>query len=341
MRLAGQIADALDAAHRKGITHRDLKPANILVTRSGVKLLDFGLAKVGQAVQTDGAKAGTRGLTGEGTILGTLHYMSPEQVEGKEADARSDIFSFGLVFYEMFTGRRAFAASSPASVVAAILEREVPAIEPEGLNRVIQACLAKDPNERFQSARDLQRALDWSASATAVPAQVTSKFRKAVPWAAAAIFAILALLVWLRTLPRPAAPQWSVFTIVPPTGVHLTPIGAPASIPEISPDGSTVVYTSGGLWVRRADSLEDKWLRGAASMSPPFWSADSRAIVFTGPEVIRIRVPDGAPEVIGKIDSFTRGGSWSDHDDILISSGNKLYTVAPSRHETRLVEFRG
>ena len=113
MRLAGQIADALDAAHRKGITHRDLKPANILVTRSGVKLLDFGLAKVGQAVRTDGAKV-TEGLTGAGTILGTLHYMSPEQVEGKEADARSDIFSFGLVLYEMMTGNRAFDGDSAA-----------------------------------------------------------------------------------------------------------------------------------------------------------------------------------------------------------------------------------
>ena len=168
MRLAGQIADALDAAHRKGITHRDLKPANILVTRSGVKLLDFGLAKVRQAVRTDGETV-TEGLTGAGTILGTLHYMSPEQVEGKEADARSDIFSFGLVLYEMITGKRAFDGDSAASVMAGILEREAPALEPEGLNRVVKACLGQGPRRplskraRSEAGDRMERFREWGS----------------------------------------------------------------------------------------------------------------------------------------------------------------------------------
>ena len=296
MRLAGQIADALDAAHRKGITHRDLKPANILVTKSGVKLLDFGLAKVRQAVRTDGETV-TEGLTGAGTILGTLHYMSPEQVEGKEADARSDIFSFGLVLYEMITGNRAFDGDSAASVMAGILERETPALEPEGLNRVVRACLAKDPDDRFQSARDLKRALEWSDSGSGAPALVPRTSRKWIPWAAAAILTALAFLLWLRIGPAAGASPHLALTIVPPPGTPLASVGTSRSTPEISPDGSSVLYFSGGrVWVRRLDSLEPKLLREARGFSgAAFWSADSRAVVFPSDhDLIRVRVPDGA-----------------------------------------------
>jgi len=172
IRYAAQICDALDAAHRKGITHRDLKPANILVTKAGsqssIKLLDFGLAKVGP-VAPAGEEVTGMALTGDREILGTLYYMSPEQLEGKSADARSDIFSFGLVLYEMLTGKRAFGGTSQATIIAAILERPVPSVSSvatAALDRLLQRCLAKDPDDRWQSARDLKAELAWMASSS-------------------------------------------------------------------------------------------------------------------------------------------------------------------------------
>src|SRR4029453_8728704 len=173
---AGQIASALDAAHRKQIVHRDLKPSNILVSPKGVKLLDFGLAKLGREDTPLDDATLARGLTAAGTIVGTLHYMSPEQLQGAVADARSDIFAFGLVLYEMFTGKRAFDGASAASIIAAILERPAPSISevaPPSLDRLLQRCLAKDPEERWQSARDIKAALDLIAQPP-IPAQGTT-----------------------------------------------------------------------------------------------------------------------------------------------------------------------
>ena len=171
--LAEQILDALDAAHRKGIVHRDLKPGNILLTKSGVKVLDFGLAKIEHAPAVDSlsqVETQAASLTAEGSILGTLPYMSPEQVEGHDADARSDIFAFGVVLYELIAGTRPFTGKTQANLVASILKEEPrPLFEmqprtPRGLAEVVRTCLEKDPEKRWQSARDVRHALRWMAA---------------------------------------------------------------------------------------------------------------------------------------------------------------------------------
>src|ERR1700736_1057891 len=205
LKYAAQICDALDAAHRKNITHRDLKPANILLTKAGIKLLDFGLAKMGPALKADEATM-TMALTGRGEILGTLLYMSPEQVNGEEAGPRSDIFSFGLVLFEMLTGKRAFDGKSQASVIAAILERPAPSVSnvaPLALERVLKRCLEKDPENRWQSARDLKAELEWIASAAEPERTAPSESRLgSLPWVKAAavvtVIAAVALAGWWR-----------------------------------------------------------------------------------------------------------------------------------------------
>ncbi len=182
LRLAVQIAEALDAAHRKGFVHRDLRPANIMVTKSGVKVLNFGLAKMKAPAISE--ETATKALTGEDTPPETLQYTSPEQLQGKEADARSDIFSFGLVLYEMLTGRPAFNESSQAILIGAILHTEPPpassltASTPPALDRLIRQCIAKDPENRWQSARDLAAELQWIAetgSQSGIPAHVIAR----------------------------------------------------------------------------------------------------------------------------------------------------------------------
>jgi eukaryotic-like serine/threonine-protein kinase len=167
-----EIADPLDKAHRKGITHRDLKPGNIVLSKTGAKLMDFGLAKLRQGIAPAAAPVSAfptaqDPITVEGTILGTLQYMAPEQVEGKEADARTDIFALGAVVYEMATGKKAFQGKSQASVIGKILETDPPPISsiqpmtPPALDRVVKKCLRKDPDERWQSARDVTDELKW------------------------------------------------------------------------------------------------------------------------------------------------------------------------------------
>jgi eukaryotic-like serine/threonine-protein kinase len=222
LRYASQIADALDKAHRQGIVHRDLKPANVMLTKTGAKLLDFGLAKGEEIFQEDVDSSPTmsRPLTVQGSIVGTMQYMSPEQLEGKTVDARSDIFSFGAMLYEMATGSKAFEAKSHASLIASILKeeprpmRELQPLTPPGLEHIVKACLAKDPDDRPQSAHDLKLEFDWiressGISQVAQPAvERTSSRRKTFSMIFASVvcaaLAVGALAFLFRPQPAPA-----------------------------------------------------------------------------------------------------------------------------------------
>jgi serine/threonine protein kinase len=278
LRYAAQICDALDAAHRKGITHRDLKPTNILATKTGIKLLDFGLAKLGSvgigqpAKPPDGATL-TMALTGKNEIVGTLYYMSLEQLQtqanGQEIDARSDIFSFGLVLYEMLTGKRAFEGSSPASVIAAILERPAPSIAdvaPPALDRLLQRCVKKDPDDRWQSARDLKDELEWIANASGktITAPIAVKRRSLLPWATAAALAIIAggasWIAYRATRPAELKP---LVRLEVDLGPDVSLGSARGADVILSPDGTRLVYASKGkLFTRKLDQPQATELAG-------------------------------------------------------------------------------
>src|SRR4051794_4583572 len=237
LRYGMQIADGLDRAHRAGIVHRDLKPGNIMITKSGAKLLDFGLAKGAAAMPGESAAdlpTIAKPLTEEGTIIGTFQYMAPEQLEGAAADARTDIFALGTVLYEMATGRRAFDGKTRTSLIAAIVSSQPPPITnvlplaPASLDHIVATCLAKEPDARWQSAHDVAQELRWieTNAATAAPARTTS-----TRWIAIASLAVIAAIVLAALFARERMrPQEAVaFSMLPPHGYRF-------DSPQIAPD---------------------------------------------------------------------------------------------------------
>jgi Tol biopolymer transport system component len=328
LRYGQEIADALDKAHRQGIVHRDLKPGNVMLTKSGVKLLDFGLAKAMESPASRGSLTSLptqQGLTQEGTILGTFQYMAPEQLEGKDADARTDIFAFGCLLYEMATGAKAFSGSSQASLISAILRddprplSQVQPTSPAALERVVRTCLAKDPDERWQSASDLKRELRWiaeaSASGIAAPAAVVAappRRSSRAPWIVAAVAALAATVLAAALARRggaPAAPVYAFLDPPPRTSWQLT--GDEAAPPVVSPNGASVVFGAAGkLWVRSLRTGDVAPVAGTEGATFPFWSADSRSLgFFAGGKLRTIEATGGPAQVLADAPT-PRGGTW-------------------------------
>jgi serine/threonine protein kinase len=352
--VAIQIASALDAAHRQGVIHRDLKPANVMLTRTGAKLLDFGLARVTAAV---GAPSGTASalptaaptLTTEGSILGTFQYMSPEQLEGKEADARSDIFAFGAVLFEMIAGRKAFQGASQASLITALMSSEPPlvsSVQPmasPALDRVIRNCLAKSPDNRWQSARDLLSELQWIAEAgsqAGIPAPVAAhrRRRELLPWLVAAAVSLLLLASLFFTVAhlreQPVKANVVRFQVSVPDKFSFRWY----DVPSVSPNGEHIVFTASDdsgtnsrLFVRPLNSLTTTPLGAAEAGYFPFWSPDGRQIAFGNPRrLFRLDLSGGPPVAVCDTTNVITGGTWNRDGVIVFSVANVLQRVSAS-----------
>jgi eukaryotic-like serine/threonine-protein kinase len=346
LRIGSQVADALDHAHRAGIVHRDLKPGNVMLSPGGTKLLDFGLARqtapstLGRMATTELRGATQPGsLTGQGTILGTFHYMAPEQVEGRDADARSDIWAFGCLLYEMLSGRRAFDGASPASLIAAILERQPAPIDVAGtplafgLQRLIAACLEKRPDERFQSMRDVRRAIEWfpqHALSQAEPhpaARLRRRVWLAVPLAVILTAGMAAAMIW--RLPAASAHPAVLFNVTLPQ--HQGRMGGPSPAggvaypsPAVSPDGRRIAFVARGpagdaIFLRPVDSTHVELVRGTTGARHPFWSPEGASLAFfAGGKLKTIELASGISHVIADAPTGF-GGSWGSDGTILFS----------------------
>ncbi len=340
-----QIADALDKAHRQGVVHRDLKPGNIMLVKSGAKLLDFGLAKL-QAAETptnlSALPTEQANLTAEGTILGTLQYMAPEQLEAKEADSRTDIFAFGAVVYEMATGKKAFEGKSQASLIAAIMEKEPPAMSelqpmtPELLDWVVKRCLVKEPDGRVQSAADLMAELRLvSEVGTPVgpspPVTGPAAWRRAMPWGiVAVVLVIAAIMLWSDS---PVIPAVKVVTRTEITLPSTSPLGFGATagndqtLIALSPDGKKLVFVGRAaqgtqLYLREMDGLEITPIAGTEGAIHPFFSPNSNWVGYLTPDrVKKISLRGGGPITLCEAPTPTRA-TWT-HDDMIYFGSNQ------------------
>ena len=344
------IAEALAVAHRQGIVHRDLKPGNIMLTQGGAKLMDFGLAKpLGvqtvasgtvpsfTALPTMSGPSPMTPLTTAGSIVGTIQYMSPEQIEGKEADARSDIFAFGAVLYEMAAGKRPFEGKSQISLASAILEKEpesISALKPQvpiALEHVVTTCLQKNPEERYQTAHDIKLELQWIARERPVPATTAVAPAPApspLGWVAAVVVALLLGSVAGFLLHRPSSPAVSMRTVIdPPPGAAFRLTDDAGGPPVISPDGSTLAFTAtdqqgkNGLWVRPMNSVEARALAGTDDAIFPFWSPDSRSLGFFVNGKLKTIDVNGGSGVVVCDALLGRGGAWAASGVIVFSPG--------------------
>ncbi len=355
LRFGAEIAAALSAAHGKGIVHRDLKPGNVMLTKSGVKLLDFGLARAFEAPAsaTGLTEAATmaRDVTAEGVIVGTVAYMAPEQLEGRQADPRTDIFALGVVLYEMLTGRKAFVGASPATLISAILTSEPPPVSslqpitPPELDRLVGTCLAKDPAERWQSAHDVElqlRSIGASGSTLRAVTGAAPRRRRApwLPWAAAAACAALAAASLVRGGGQGRAPAPTVrFSVPPPESGGFNYV-VEGNFMAVSPDGSQIAYVAWGakdtaarVWLRPLSASEARPIAGTEGANSVLWSPEGRSLAFfTRDKLKRVDVAGGAPVPICDIPAGGgKAGTWG-RSDILFTSiqGAALYRVPAS-----------
>jgi eukaryotic-like serine/threonine-protein kinase len=337
LRIGAEICDGLGKAHCTGVAHRDLKPSNIMLTKTGAKLMDFGLAKpvlaaIGTASSSASLATMSKPLTVEGTILGTFQYMSPEQVEGKEADVRSDIFSLGAVLYEMITGKRAFEAKTAASTIAAILASEpkpistIHPMSPPALERVVKACLEKDPDDRMQTAHDVKLQLKWITleGSETTPRSVSAM--KPMPGVRAVILGLGLLLLGavVATLAtwnlKPSSPRPVTRTVIMlPPGQRLAGLEQPCV--ALSPDGTQLVYVAmqGGtqrLYLRPMDSLEARPIPGTEGATGPFFSPDGQWLGFFADQKLKkVMVSGGIGTTLSDV-PFPLGASWDSHGRI-------------------------